>query len=521
MARAVNIPMPLKGLNTVDPFNQSLEYARELSDFQIYQGRLSVRPARDSIYPTVYNTSKANWYDVPGNEGIAYNGDRVTITTGAVAGNIGGTCQTHATAAKHVTSTFLFGCRQPRIATQPFTAWTFTTAAITATAILCGCSWKGRLYVTDGSSIEYSNLGAIGASALNGGVPISYNMNGQTVIRMLVMTGSNQANILTDAIFVIFGNAGRVLMYSGTDPTDWVQIGQWDMPAPISNLGFVEIDGDIFVVTKQYAYWARDLLIGGAAYAYSNSPSRPVENLLQGLRYLDIPGTSNAPLAQYLGIVQGVDVDCIVITPTDAATTVPELTLLNVANVGGPSLAYFRKYKAWALWFTAFRHPAGGIPDLIAGTTTYYCNDLNGAFALEEISYNSSGYVVYPTWSTPYLNPFTGKNQKLLGVRPYFGSDVPEITVGGVADFSDLKSPYGFQAQATAVAPVTPGVYAEGTIIEPANTYEQYRPYGAIGVDGGGVSLYARMQQGTGASYTLKKQIYQMIAYFEDGGDLY
>jgi hypothetical protein len=472
------------------------------------------------VYDNGYVTSKANWFDISNDEGIAYNGDTVTLSTGAVTGTIGGACQAHATTATHVNANFLFGCRAPRGATSPFTAWTFTTAAIAATSIKCGVSWKGRLYVTDGVSIEYSNLGAVGTSTLNGGVPISYNMGGQNVIRMLVLTGSSQANILTDSILVLFGDGGRVLMYSGNDPTDWVQIGQWDMPPAISSLGFTVVDGDIFVATRRYAYWARDLLIGGATYAYNNSPSRPVENLIQSLRYVDSPGTFNAPLVTYLGIVQGVDIDCIVITPTDGVTTVDSLNLLNIANTGGPSLVYFRKYKAWALWFTAFRHPIATVPAAATGLLTYYCNSIDGAFDVNEIGYNDV-YNLEPTWSTSYLNPFSGRNQKLVGVRPFFGSDDPEITVGGVADFSDFNSPYGFQAQATAVAPVTPGLYAKSAVVFPANSYKQYRPYGAIGVDGGGISVYLRLEQAANEDYRLLKQIYQVVAYFEDGGELY
>lgn len=520
MPRAVNIKMPLKGLNTVDPFIQSLDYARELSDFQIYQGRLSTRPALDQIDAGIYVTSKANWYDISAGEGIAYNGDRVTISTGVVVGTIGGACQAHATTAKHVTAEFLFGCQAPRNITTPFTAWTFTTSAITATAIKCGCSWKGRLYVTDGTSIEYSNLGAIGSSVLNGGVPISYNMAGQSVIRMMAMTGSSNANVLTDTIFVIFGSGGRVLMYSGTDPTDWVQIGQFDMPAPISNLAFVEIDGDVFVVTRRYVYWVRDLLIGGAAYAYTASPSAPVENLLQGLRYIDDPDNFNVPSVQYLGVVEGIDVDCIVITPTDSSNGVSSLNLQNVATTGA-SLVYFRKYKAWAFWFTDLRHPNITVVNPSTGAANYYCNNLDGAFGLYEIKYNSFGFTLYPTWSTPYLNSFAGKNQRLVGVRPYFGSDAENITVGAVADFSDFNSPYGFQAQATALSPATPGIFATSDITVAANSWGQYRPFGPIGVEGGGVSLYLRLTQDSFEAYDLSKQVYQMIAYFEDGGDIY
>ena len=110
-------------------------------------------------------------------------------------------------------------------------------------------------------------------------------MNGETVIRMIPFTASANADYLTDSLFGIFGSSGTVLVYSGSDPTDWVQVGAWRMPAPVSNMAFVEVDGDIFIATKEYAYWVRDLMAGGASYAYENSPSRTIQNLWQSVGY--------------------------------------------------------------------------------------------------------------------------------------------------------------------------------------------------------------------------------------------
>lgn len=516
MARPVPIPVPLKGMNTVNPFNDSLEYARELSDFQIYQGRLSPRPSRDTVVSSAY-VGQINWVDVssaPIYYAISNTGDRIRLDTGAVLGNIGGACQISATTVNHVGTTFLFGCQAPRQATGPaFTAWTFTTAAITAANIACGCSWKGRLYVSDGISIEYSNLGSTGASVLNGGVPISYNMGGESVVRMLVLTASSQANVLTDSLFCIFGNQGLVLMYSGTDPTDWQLIGRYQMPLLNSNISFVEIDGDIFVANNSYAYWARDLLIGGATYAYNNSPTRAIENLWQSVIYDSLASNALVSHAFYLDKVESIPIDAIIVQCSVQNTDAAQLD--KISNTGpGCCFAYFRKYKAWAIWFLSFPAP------VIKSGTDYFCTGSGANAALFDIVYLDSNSI-QPTWSTPYLSPFIGRNQRLLGARPFFQSpeDPASITIAGIADFSDFLSPFSFQAKDSAVSPVTPGLIAVTTAELPVNSYEQYHPFAAIGVIGAGASLYARFN--TISADPLSNQIYQMIAYFEDGGDLY
>lgn len=528
MARPVTIPMPLKGMNTVDSMTQDMGYAREISDLAIYNGRLISRPFISTTRSATY-ANHINWFDYTAAVyyGIerAAPGETVNLDTGAVLGNIGGACQANATTCKHVSIELLFGCQAPRSPVGPaFTAWTFTTAAITATAITCGCSWKGRLYVSDGTSIEYSNLGAVGASALNGGVPISYNMAGQSVIRMLTFTGSSQANILTDSLFAIFGSGGRVLVYSGNDPTDWVQIGQWDMPAPISNLGFVEVDGDLFISTNLYAYWARDLLNGGAAYAYSNSPSKPIENLWQFLGWDSSVTNPAVSHSFYIDEADDVFIDTIIVQCSSIST------LSAVDDVSTCCLVYFRKYAAWAIWFTdktyaPFRaiSSSGSVLKFILTSDTS---------AIGVFLYSGTFDPVYGTWSCPYLAPFSGKNQRLVGVRPFYRTlstdnldDTPGALheIGAVANFSDFNSPFGFQAKPGALNPIVPGVAAHATIETAGNAYDRYQPYAAIGLDGSGVSAYGMMRSVTseGVAPVTTREIYQMIAYFEDGGDLY
>jgi hypothetical protein len=313
-------------------------------------------------------------------------------------------------------------------------------------------------------------------------------------------------------LFAIFGNSGTVLVYSGTDPTDWVQIGAWKMPAPISNMAFVEVDGDIFVATEKYAYWVRDLLVGGAVYAYDNSPSQPIQNLWQSVGYSSSVSNALVSHAFYLDKVDDIPIEAIVVQCSNQNTTAAELTKVSGAS-DACCFVYFKKYKAWAIWFLTFPAPILKIADI------FYTTGSATTATVFDVEYlNSTG--IQPTWSTPYFSTFPGKSQTLVGVRPFFQSTKTpaEITIGGLADYSDFRSPFSFQAKSSAVSPVTPGLLSQTVLSLPVNTYQQYRPLAPIAMQGGEISIYSRFTELS--ANPLSTQIYKMIAYLEDGGDL-
>jgi hypothetical protein len=294
-----------------------------------------------------------------------------------------------------------------------------------------------------------------------------------------------------------------------------VQIGQWDMPAPISNLGFVEIDGDIFISTTKYAYWARDLLIGGAVYAYQNSPSKPIENLWQSLGYASAVSNLSVSHSYYLDSVAGIPIDAIVVQCSDQDT--PAIDLNEIQSAIFCNLVYFRQYKAWALWFLDKMYaPVREISD-----TFYSCGI--GSLVTSLAYTGGEEEDRFPTWKTPYLNPFAGKGQMLAGVRVFYKNETAAhgLTVGAVADFSDFTLPLGLQPTPEGTAFGAAANASQQTVTLPANAYDQYRPFCAIGLQGAGISAYVQIRDEIKDDGALNKQIYQMIAYFEDGGDLY
>jgi hypothetical protein len=291
MSATVPIDSPLLGLNTRDPFIPfDSRYARELTNYYLKDGAIVMRPAvRATRSNAAFSATRIVWLDKTDvSLAISEAGNRINLSTGATIAAIGVTygLQSMPIVQNHVNLSLVIGLGSPRDAISPFTAWTFTTLGITATAINSACSHKGRLYVCDGSAIEYSDIGQTsGAIPAGQTFPISRFMQGEQVIRMFSVTAL--PGNYTSNVFVIFGAGGRVLVYQGDYPgsPSWELIGDFKMPEPINEGCFAEVNGDIFVGTKTYAYWFRDLFTAGAQTAFDNRPSINIDNLWQSVTW--------------------------------------------------------------------------------------------------------------------------------------------------------------------------------------------------------------------------------------------
>lgn len=519
----IPIPMPIKGLNTVAPFAITFNsgYARELTNYSIVDGRLTTRPAiRNYAFSNDFSLGRVHWF-YPYNFGDAYaimdnpTGDIVDLNTSTVLGNIGGFPNENAHTCDHSTIKLLFGAKKPRSPSYPFSAWTFTTLSITDTAIVTGCSHKGRLYVTDGNTLEYSSLNQV-TGTMKGKYPLTDLMGGQTAIRLFSF--STVPGVEAQNILVIFCSGGRVLAYSGGYPgsADWVLISKIDMPRPISNVGFVEIDGDIWVSTRDYAYWARDLFTKDAQSAYNNSPTIPIENIWKGVSW----SSFNAPEVSHAFYEP--ELDAIITQCAEASSGYTNIGSYAQYDNEGAYFVYFRRYKAWAVWLA---------PPIFTPVIYPYCTGYDA-----NISQISHGYIqdfikalsgdqyfdVETSWKTPYMEPNSGRVYKCNGVRPFF-----EDPDGGYFDkiraifnYSDYQTKIGWYTQSM-LPPQDPGIFGEGSIELPAIPYNQYQALsGAVG-QGYTFSFQFTFKRKTGGAIEGNKSIYGANCYIEDGGQLF
>ena len=533
MARSVPIPIPLNGLNTVSP-DLPLEagYARELTNYSIVNGRLRMRPAvtfrMGSGDPAIVRNIV--WFTVTDgtvsyirNDGNVFNSANTLLTT---LSGTGISATKFAYEMKHVSLHFVIGVAMPRNANYPHTAWTFTTLGIVETDITSACSHKGRLYVCNGSTIEYSNVGQI-TGAMYDSFNVSEFMDGQSVVR--IFSNSITSGNGVDNVFIIFGAGGKVLVYQGDYPasSSWNLIGNYNMSIPATAGCFVDADGDIFVIGNEYPYWFGEMMTSGALAARENTPANPILNLYNNtsftggsyLKQLDaIIVTSSQSLGYAIGRYQAQE------------TGVPFF----FPNVGS-RLVYFRKYKSWAFWLTNnFDYPIrfdafGDAYGTITGTnflwavnrlrlTSYHTSDeLRGLFgATNFVPINTS-------WKTPFINAFNGKNQKVEGVRPFFSSALNGFLekIRLIFDYSDYNSTtYGFYTQPTAPAQINPGNYADSQIDVNTTTWDQYSPYNGVSGMGGGVSLQITQAPKTGSADVQLNEIYSATLYISDGGDM-
>lgn len=531
MAKLVPLTLPLGGLNTVNPYvPYDSGYARELTNYTIFNGKLTKRPATRVLYSYYVSSPLRDpvWYDIASNRGISDNGDIFNLSTGATTGTIGaGTYYTRAVILKHLGATGIIGIGAPRLAASPFSAWTFTTLGITATDINSGCSHKGRLYVSAGGAIEYSAVGAVGGT-MAGSFDVTQFMENQDVIYMASITvqpGAGAENVL-----FIFGESGKVLVYQGDYPasTTWNLMGNFDMPTPIGAQGFQIIDGDIFVATQKYCYWARDLFVGGAQTAYENSPSKPIENLWQS-QYWGDNSLFTAPEHSHIWYDQNIDA-IICGCYQNFLTDVQDYENEQIYFV------YFRKYQAWALWFMSpMFAPVTQIADG-SGSRRYTTIGLGygeqiraqwGNPLLNSEDYDVAYPAVSPTpqqnitietsWKTPYFEAFAGKVNKVTGIRPFF-----EDTIAGdfslircIFDYSDYNATFGFYAQSNVTA-INPGNYSQITIDTQAQASNQYNKFSGLSGMGGGVSFQFTQSGTSSTGHT--QSIYAATAYIEDGG---
>lgn len=524
------IPLPLQGLNTVYPnVDLTSGYARELTNYSLVNGRLRMRPAVRSQVRQAAAGVHIHWFSFSTNFYAVDIGDNEIINMTDGSNGLGDTGGTHVNAhtAFHADTLYVFGCEEPRQAEYPFTAWTFTTGTLTATAILTGVSHKGRMYVAGGGAgngaiYEYSALGAV-TGAMAADVDLTALFNGQSIHRMFSI--SIAQGLQTENVLVFCGDGGKILVYEGDYPgaTDWRVVGNFDMPAPISNVGYVEVDGDVLVCTGRYCYWLRDLFAGGAQTAYRQSPSRPVESLWQSLFWDSDPASPEVSHAFYIDAIDGIALDCIVVQCSEKNTYAQ---LSSVADYGNEAccLVYFRKYNAWSLWFTTpFYTPVRKVGTGYYGVgLTFEIVKFDSTRIVDEKDgggpSGANDYAIISTWKTPYFNPFSKQTTRLVGTRPFYRNSFSGYFHLNrvIADYSDYNAPFGFYDTSGALE--TPLTFNDGTVNLPPVTYDHYSPLINVGIYGFDISLQYTQTRQLGHNPVQTHEIFAVVAYLQRGG---
>lgn len=504
-------PLPLLGLNTVNPYiEHDSGYARELTNLSIKDGRLFMRPAivSYSFNNTIVASLARIWWFDPNNVtrmSILSDGSRVNYTTGVVA-EAAGVFARHAQPTElkfsgtATTLNMVFGVRRTATPNQPLLqASPFTSIGPTAAfgVPYCATSHKGRLYYANATyTIEWGNVGQVaGAFPAANTLSLEQFMNGQNILRLFSVSAS-PGTAPSQNLFVVFGDAGRVLVFEGDNPgsVTWNLIGAYDMSIPASRRAFVEIDGDIFVAADRYAYWFKDLFNSGAEGAYNNSPTKPIENLWQAVTW-----TFGPLYDEEAHIFYEPTTDAIVCQCFEKNTGEANLSDVFEYINEGVCFAYFRKYKAWALWATTpFFSPVIASGDnLYATAYRGFINKLTAGASQD--SYVPSGGTdlftidIETSWKTPYAFLDKGVGLTMSSARAWVellhSDSYASIEKSrAIFNFSDLNAPWGFYTQ-NMVTQINPGRYNECRTTMNRLTYNQYQPLLQLGGDGSCLSL--------------------------------
>jgi hypothetical protein len=71
---------------------------------------------------------------------------------------------------------------------------------------------------------------------------------------LAIATWTRDGGSGADDVIVFLTNAGEVILYSGTDPSDassWTQVGKFSIPQPIGRRCFVKFGADLAIITSQ------------------------------------------------------------------------------------------------------------------------------------------------------------------------------------------------------------------------------------------------------------------------------
>lgn len=267
-SKEITIPAPARGMNTEDPFLDPMTgYARLIRNLHPYDGSLKKRWGTDSTTGT-FGGLTVLWFDATKEYALLSDGtvrdySLSTLYTSAIT-----TGPVYSFAYR--TDIYLFnGVNTPA---SYGAAFPFTPAS---TSFRGGCAYKNRPYFFDNTTINYpATIDAV-AGALTS-FDLASILNGETIIGTFQYSGTSGVN--QDNLMAIFGNGGKVILYSGNSPssTNWSLVAVFQMSPPINQKCLMQIDGDVVIATTEYMYSLSELIGQGASAVKKNAVSNRV-----------------------------------------------------------------------------------------------------------------------------------------------------------------------------------------------------------------------------------------------------
>lgn len=296
MAQELQIPPPIRGMATEEAYLQQPGYARFLRNYLVQGSGIRQRPEQSVV--TELTPPNAGdeivWLDYKNEQVLWSDGDVYDLDTVLVSN----TSSSDLSDDRPFEVRFrdeLYLC-WPRDALAPFkrsgTTWAafpFTLATLTSTLIDGGCAYRGRVYFWGNQQsapntqpiLEYGGLDSITGNTT--AYDITSFCGGGTIRFARPVT--IEQGLATSEVLVVYLNTGRVLVFQGDDPgaNNWALTGRFEMTEPMGYFSFVDVEGDVIVLGRDYVYSTREMFTGGAQAAEQNSLIKPIRSLYKQL----------------------------------------------------------------------------------------------------------------------------------------------------------------------------------------------------------------------------------------------
>ena len=191
----------------------------------------------------------------------------------------------------------------------------------------------------------------------------------------------------------------------------------------------------------------------------------------------------------------------------------------------GIYFVYFRKYQAWAVWFST---PIFAPVNIVSISGTDFAIGTGYLCELKDYVYNSSVDIydsinsisIETSWKTPYYIP-DGNLNRLNGTRIFFENSSAYgyiEKIRSIFNYSDYNSLMSWYTQSM-VTQVNPAVFSDTNVDLPQQASNQYTTIAGTGGQGGAISLQITFKPRSGSVLNQIQNIYTLLSRLEIGGE--
>jgi len=450
-------PAPIQGMVTENNYVQGpVQFARFLRNAIVSSGGIRQRHEQEFVTNMTAVASELTvwWNDYDDNEhlwsdGVIRTRTGTTVYTGTITNNV-------PYEGRFQDQIFLTFAGLAAIQKNGGTWGTFnyTLATLTASELAGAVDYKGRAYFWGTDATDDSRIIEYGALRAITGATTAYNITAflqsdETILFCKAPTV--EAGLQTGQVFVVYGDKGSVLIFDGDNPASWILTGRFLMPIPISRHSWLEIEGDIFVMSLEQIYSTRALFSTGTTSATENAITKPIQKIYQQIAQLGQRRTREDPrvvnfgyyLKEHNALVFSLGYASDIMTSDD-----DEWTSSLTGKVRRLQLVYFRDTKAFALWdIPQFNWPVrnqkavASFPPYVrwmSNRVIFQYEPTGADYGIEPIEQGEDGSVfdssqVEFVWTTPILTARAAQNAQVNGVRVFmYQDDGPHISALGV-----------------------------------------------------------------------------------------